>query len=368
MNKKVLHIILTIVYIVIFVFACKGMMKVFENDNVSTVKPLSEEEIAESKNQIYVIPTTKDIIKENTAWCASFQLIWNDIQDNLVEGDIIFDEQNTLVDNLNNQIFEEKNISNEYYYKKCGLMTPALKEEIERGVLKKFGEKNTFLNTLEWENRGQRYFLYSMIKKDVEFLRGFEILEKGSFKDTESVEYFGIEKSEDKNLREQVYVLYYENEKDFAVKLYTKSGDEIIVATKNDGTNFEEIYNKIIDKNKVYTGTREFGKLDTFKMPNLSMDVLREYEELAGKPFGIKNGNTVEIEKAIQIIQINLNNKTGKAKKEEKQEMQSGITFDIGEPRDFIFNSDFVMFFKETSKEYPYFAASINDIKLFEQN
>ena len=369
MNKKMLFVIfLAILLIFVFVFACKGMFVLFEDDGSLDIQPIGEKDIAESNNQIYVVPTMRDEILKNSAWCASFQLVWNDIQDILVEGNIIFEEPNVLVDNLNSQIFKEKDISKEYYYKRCGLMTTELKTEIEKGILKKFNEKSGILNKLDWENRGQRYFLYAMLKRNFEFVNEFEILEKSNFKETENVEYFGIKESKNDTLREQVYVLYYENEKDFAVKLYTNSSDEIIIALKNEGINFEEIYNNIDKKTKNYKGIREFGELDVLKIPNLNINLLREYQEFAGKPFKIKNGSLVEIEKALQAIHMTLNNVGGVIKTEaQARSEKSEIIFEVGEPRTFSFDTDFVIFFKESNKDIPYFAASIEDIKLFGQ-
>lgn len=368
MNKRKLFLILILMSLFIFVIIFGGIGIVFREDRLSEVKPLGQEEIEESKHQIFVVPTMRDEIGENSAWCATFQLVWNDMQDNLVDGDIKFSEPNVFADNLNSQIFKENDISKEYYYKKCGLMTLDLKEEIENGIEKKFGEKSDILDLFEWEDRGERYFFYSMLKREFEFLNEFEILDKANFKDTENVEYFGIENSENNSLRIQVSVLYYKNEKDFAVKLYTKSNDEIILALKDDGVNFEEIYNNIIEKAEKFDGDTEFGKLDILKVPNIDMNVLREYQELAGKPFAIKDGTLVEIEKAVQTIQMKLDNKGGSIKSEAAMAVtKSSVVFDTAEPRNFSFDKDFVIFLKEANKEIPYFAASISDINLFVQ-
>ncbi|MBQ7409791.1 MAG: hypothetical protein IJW20_00215 [Clostridia bacterium] len=368
MNKRKFLLIFILMILLIFIIAVGGKVLFSEDDGNFNVKPLGQEEIEESKHQVSVVPTMKDTIEENSAWCATFQLVWNDMQDNLVEGDIEFSEPNVLVDNLNSQIFKENDISKEYYYKKCGLMTLDLKEEIERGIEKKFGEKSDILDMFDWEDRGERYFFYAMLKRDFEFLNEFEILDKANFKDTENVEYFGIESSENDSLRNQVSVLYYNTEKDFAVKLHTKSNDEIILAIKDDGGNFEELYSDIIEKSEKFDGNTEFGKLDILKVPNIDMNVLREYQELAGKPFAIKDGTLVEIEKAVQTIQMKLDNKGGSIRSEAAiAATKSAIVFDTAEPRNFSFDKDFVIFLKEADKKIPYFAASISDINLFVQ-
>lgn len=370
MNKRKYLFISILMILLIFILVIGAKLLFFEGDNFekSNIKPLTQEEIEESKHQVLVLPTMKDAIGENSAWCATFQLVWNDMQDNLVGGDVKFEEPNQLADNLNLQSFKEKDISEEYYYKKWGLMTLDLKEEIENGIEQKFGEKSDILDKFDWEDRGERYFFYAMLKRNFEFTNEFEILENSNFKDIENVQYFGIEDSENTVLRNQVYVLYYKNEKDFAVKLYTKSNDEIILAMKDDGANFEEIYNNVLRKTEKFNGETEFGKLDTLKIPNLNIDLLREYEELVGKTFLLKDGTRGEIEKALQSIQMELNNKGGSIKSEAGISVtKSAIVFDTAEPRNFSFDNDFVIFLKEASKELPYFAASISDINLFVQ-
>ena len=51
-----------------------------DRGGVSSVKQLTPKEIEESNNDVYVVATMKDEIKTNSAWCATFQLVWNDLQ------------------------------------------------------------------------------------------------------------------------------------------------------------------------------------------------------------------------------------------------------------------------------------------------
>lgn len=91
-----------------------------------------------SSSEIEVVPTLLDNISSNSAWCATFQLVWNDMQNEVVKKDIIFNKQLEIVENLNRQSFKEEDISDSYYYKKFGLFTIKLKDEIEKGIKDKF--------------------------------------------------------------------------------------------------------------------------------------------------------------------------------------------------------------------------------------
>ena len=79
--------------------------------------------------------------------------------------------------------------------------------------------------------------------KSFNFYKEFETLENGRFKDTENVEFFGIKENDIKDYQKQVKVLYYNSNEDFAIKLLTKEGEEVILNKKPDGKTF----NKSID-------------------------------------------------------------------------------------------------------------------------
>lgn len=42
---------------------------------------------------ITIVPTMSDTITSDSSWCGTFQLVWNDMRDNVVKKDIIFDPQ-----------------------------------------------------------------------------------------------------------------------------------------------------------------------------------------------------------------------------------------------------------------------------------
>ena len=80
----------------------------------------------------------------------------------------------------------------------------------EKEIKRKFNETSDILDDFNWNESGDKdYFLYSMLKKEFEFPKVFDRLEKGKFKDWENVKYFGIKKKTSEKVREQVKVLYY---------------------------------------------------------------------------------------------------------------------------------------------------------------
>lgn len=209
-----------------------------------------------------------------------------------------------------------------------------------------------------------------MLKKEFNFKNKFDELDNGTFGTKyKDVKYFGIEKNSDSKLYDQVEVLYYNSESDFAVILNTKEGEQIILSRGAEGGNFARIYNNIIEKSKAYTGNKEFTKNDFLKVPNIKFNTKKEFNELCDKEFLAKDGDRCMIEQAIQTIELEMDKSGGKLKSEAAIVMTKEAVLMPSEEvknRYFYLNDEFSMFLKEEDKDMPYFAANIEDITLFQ--
>lgn len=370
-NKYVIYVLSIIAIILAIIVVISFVQRKVENNKISQSIPVTTNapmNLNEKLTNINIVPTMDDNILPNTAWCGTFQLVWNDMQNNLVDGNVEFEEPNDMVTNLNKQTFTEKSIPEDYYYKKWGLMDLSLKSEIEQGIKNKFNETSDILNLFSWPSADEivkdKYFFYAILRRNFGFENEFSILENNSFGNTENVEYFGINEETDEIVRNQVEVLYYTDKENFAVVLYTKQNDQIMLVRNPDGDTFEDIY-KNVDKNyKKYKGSKSFGKKDTLSVPNLNIDILKEYTELENKPFKLKENETASIEQAFQTIQLTLNNKGGSIKSEAGMSVTKGIEEKNSKPRNFNFNGKFAIFLISETNE-PYFAANIENIELF---
>lgn len=316
---------------------------------------------------INVALTLHDEIDKDAVWCGTFQLIWNDLKNELAKQDIVFEPQLQVVENLNKGTFTSNDISENSYYKTYGIPTLELKKEIENAIKQKFNETSDILNDFDWENHNDEdYFLYAMLKKEFKFEKKFKELEKGNFGEYRNVQYFGINKNTKNEIREQVKVLYYKSSEEFAIKLITKENDEIIISKGIGGTNFNEIYQNIIERNNNYNGNKNFGEKDTLKVPNLEFKVKEEFEEIQNKTFKFANGSEYRIEKALQTIEFELDKTGGKIKSEAGMMVNKASLGEWEEIRNFNVDNTFTIFLKEEGKELPYFAAQIDDISKFQ--
>lgn len=375
MNKKVKWIVLVVILLLgaIFVLAYTKKSNIFKKKATKL----------EHTSSITVVPTMRDEITADSAWCGTFQLVWNDMKNEVVKKDIVFTPQEKMVENLNKEDFKEDMISEEYYYKIYGLKTLELKEKIEKGIKEKFNQTSDILDSFDWSDEGlddpnnpyvRRYFFYTMLYRKFEFLKEFDKLENGDFGNKyKDVKYFGIDKNTKDSVGNQIDVLYYNSKDDFAIIVNTKTNDEVIFYKNPVGKTFMEIYENMNKEAEKYNGSKKFEDVDEFKAPNLEFNEIKEYEELANKkletadpyyPIG-------EIQKAIQTIELTLDEKGGEIKSEAAIDLKmdnSAVELKPknDEPRYFYVDDTFVMFLREKGKSMPYFGARVEDITKFQ--
>ena len=361
--KKIVKIILSIILILLIVCAICIFIK----------KKEGTKEIEKSSTKEFnIVPTMNDEIEEDGAWCGTFQLVWNDLKNEFVKKDVVFleDRENKMVKNLNEESFKKDMISDDYYYTKFGPRTIRVKEEIEKAIKEKFNQESDILNDFEWEKEEKEdmlnYIFYAMLYREFEFLNKFDDLGKGKFANKYDVEYFGIGDDTEKEVGEQITVLYYNSKDDFAIKIATKNKDDVIFCKKPEGKTFKEIYKNMMKKEKEYDGIKSFGEEDKFKAPKLKFNKKREYTELTEKKFETADPNhpLMQIEKAIQTIQFEINEKGGKVKSEAGIAVKE-MSLQVEEPREMYLDDTFALFLKEEEKDTPYFAAKITDVSKF---
>lgn len=296
---------------------------------------------------------------QNKVWVGTFQLVWNDLMDNVVKAPIEFTEgPSYLAEELNKQEFTKEMLSESSYYTAHGVANMNLKEQINTALMEKFNEESEILQSIDWS--GKNYLVYAMLKKDFEFLNAFDELKKEKFGtlNNEKVQYFGIDKSSRKALRENVKVLFYNNPGDFAVELLTKDDDRVLLYRTDDNKSLEALYDDMMKKTEEYKYSHRFGDKDRLKVPFVDFKSLNQYPELQGKT--IKN-TELTIDQALQSIDFKMDNSGVKLKSEAALIMKMSMPMPIvREPADFYFDDTFAMFLLE--KDKPYFALRVADV------
>ena len=297
----------------------------------------------------------------NKVWVGTFNLVWNDLMDDVIGGKVEFEDGNSaLADELNKQLFTEEQLNTDSYFKIHGGATYELKDEIENGIKQKFNEDSKIIDIVEWGNP-DAYVLYAMLKKEFNYLEKFPTLSDNTFGDSEEkVKYFGLEPNTSQEASKNIEILFYNSKEDFAIKLKTKEKEEVyLYRTTGENRTFEENYQEMKEKQAKYTGETSWNENDILNIPFIKISDEINYDELCGKRI---KGTKWYIRQAIQTIDFELNNYGGSVKSEALIELLKMGISDTN--REFIFNDDFIIYLKEEEKEKPYFALKVDDISV----
>ena len=316
------------------------------------------------KTDAYILATMSDSMPENNAlWVGTFQIVWNEVIDNLIHHPIEFVSGTTITaKNLNKREFNKTDISDDSYYTKYGVVSPELKKEIEKGIKEKFNETSDILGAFDFTYDPMKMFFYAMLKKDFKFLEPFDKLSEGFFGKnlTEKVKYFGIDSNSSDNLYKNVSVLFYNDDNDYAVKLNTKTNDKVILYRTDEVKTFNGYFDEIKSKNKAFKDNKYFGSRDRLKVPDISLYLMTSFKDVEGR--AIKNSDFL-IDQTIETIDFKMDNEGVKLKSEAAIMMK--CTAMPGPPpkiRYFYFDKNFVLFLIEDGKDVPYYAMRVVDI------
>lgn len=319
-----------------------------------------------------VVVSIDDETRDNSVRCWAFQLIWSDI-----ENDIQIDTESQALKGLKKQTFKADQMPKNSYYNKFGLFTLDLKSEIEKwvndvlneNVNPKFLSDWTIVpqsaNYYEWKKE-KKYGMYSKFIKSINLKNSFEKLEDWTFADVyDDIKYFGISCNSDKKY-DNVRVLYYNSNEDFAISIKTWSWEEIILSRWTKWKTFMITYNLIMSKERNYPGNHKFTKFDCLKIPELNVNFERDIYKLKDQKFSDTDGQVYRIDTAIQDVRIDLEKSSWSKKNKNLVDSLelSNIMWD--KYHYFYFEKPFTIFIKDYNKDLPYFAAQVSDIKLFQ--
>ncbi len=327
--NKVTKIFIIALLITLFttgaVFAGIKLYKIFNTNHKITMNPTFESTI--DKNTI------------NNLWVGTLDIAWGKLKDILGKEKIEFEEIIPIVDELNNSSFEKENLDKEDYV----------------------------IDVTKTDTNG--YKIEVELNKELTFLESFDNLtseeDRAFGKGTENVKWFGINNASDEELNKNIQVLFYEEgdgkNKEFAVKLYTKEGDEIILYKTNSNNSFDRIYKTMLEKSETYKGNKSFIKDDEILIPYVRVNGLISYNELYGKT--IKDTNGLIMYDVVQKVNFYLNEKGCNL----KSTLSMTTEYLSAGNRYFYYTDTFVIFMKEAKMDKPYFALKVDNDNIIEK-
>lgn len=295
-----------------------------------------------SMNPSYQSTIDENII--NNLWVGTLDIAWKELESQLEMDKIDLQDGNLpVVDDLNSSTFTKDMLdSNDY-------------------------------SILVERTETQGYKIDTSLNKELNFaipFDNFSDMYEWTFGDSEEIiKYFGINNASSEEMNKNVEILFFnrENENsarsdDFAIKLKTKEGDEIILYRTNENKNFDEYYKDIQNKASSYTESKEFLEGDELRIPFVRVNGMIAHNELYGK--FIKDTNMFFTD-VIQNVNFNLNDKGCNLSSEVT--LVTEVTGISMEPRFCYFDDQFVIFMKEANSDQPYFALKVDNTDVLEK-
>lgn len=301
-----------------------------------------------TKNNITIKPSYQSTLDEGTVnnlWIGTLDLAWKELENKIEKNTIELENENLpIVEELNNSTFTKEMLDENDY-----------KINVERTVT-------------------NGYKIEATLNKELNFLEGFD-----NFNDyghntfgngEEYIKYFGINNASSEKMNKNIEILFYNPKSsqnlqsdDFAIKLKTKEGDEIILYRTNDQKTFAQYYNDIQNKSKEYTGTKEFRKQDELLIPYVRVNGMIAYNDLYGKK--IKDTGGLYFTDVVQNVNFYLNEKGCNLNSKSTMVTEyMGISEDT---KYCFFKDQFIIFMQEKNSENPYFALKVDNDDILEK-
>lgn len=307
-------------------------------------------------NNVKLNASFKGNVEDNKIWVGTFQIAWNELIDYL-ETNIQFEDGNSkLADDLNKQSFTKDMLNEDSYYIAKGTISPKLKTQIKKDLKDKFNLESEIIDNINWNSNSDEYMIYSVLKKNFTFKTPFIERGKSSFGGSqETVKYFGLDASALEETFEQVSVLFYNSSNDFAVKISTKEGEEVILYRTDNVTNFQDTYSELENKSKAFTGRKNMiREKDELRIPFIKVSSIINYDELCNREIKGVGGH---LKYAVQNVEFSMDNYGGNI----FSEADINMYMCIGDSnREFNFTDKFVLYLKEEDKTSPYFALLVD--------
>lgn len=302
-----------------------------------------------TNHNITINPSYQSTLDENTInnlWIGTLDLAWKDLEEKLGKSKLELEDSNLpIIDELNNSTFSKEMLDQNDY-----------KINVERTVT-------------------NGYKIYATLNKELNFLETFDNF-SNDYKYTtfangkEYIKYFGINNASSEKMNKNIEILFYNKKSEtnqlsdnFAIKLKTKEGDEIILYRTDDNKSFNEYYNDVKKKTNEYTGNREFQEQDELLVPYVRVNGMIAYNDLYGK--FIKDTNGLYFTDVVQNVNFSLNEKgCNLNSKATIVNEYLGINNDT---KYCYFKDKFIIFMKEKDSEKPYFALKVDNDDILEK-
>lgn len=281
-------------------------------------------------NKVALVPYYSDKVSQkdaNHVWTGIFEILLNSLKVSQKNEESI---NRILENNINMNNFSNKILKDNSYYIK----------------LEYFEDK---ISTSAHLNR------------TLEFLLPFDRLPNETFGiSNKAVKYFGISFNSNSELSNNIEILFYNSCDDFALKIKTKTDEEIILYRKDNlNESFEKIYEELVLESNTYNISKLIYNDIELKIPYIDFYNMANYSS---------SSDTIKKSILMQDISFNMNEKGCNTESTAVINISSldDIINNTNETLELFLTNKFIVFLKDKNLELPYFALQVNDDSILE--
>jgi hypothetical protein len=315
----------------------------------------------------------------NLLYCATFQIAWDQLRDDVLDGHPLqLEGDPPVARGLNERLIGKRDISAEYYLAMAGFGRDRIVERIEQALWEKFGRTPG----IDLLCRPDDILAYAFLEKSIPFDTEFQVLpDPLEFSDGVEVRAFGID--QERGAEEQVVILDYRTADDFVLKLQgsprvdaeiefgarvdrPRISDDIILAKVAPQATLRETIEDVLARasEEASGQTRSsLGPQEVLRIPRIGVDVLHRYSDLVGRSLLNRGFEGYFISEALQAVKFTLDEKGAEVRSEAAILVAKGIATPEG-LREFVFDKPFLLCLKEKKAEYPYLAIWVDNSEL----
>jgi len=341
--------------------------------------PLTFDGTSDQLQHTVIVPTLDTPIPDGKSaiWCASFQLAWNRMKDDVAKGPIQLANAQAIAGRLNRGEQTEGDLEPGSVYAAAGLMRDGIADRIRAEMARRFPNVPAPQFDVPPEGAVAYSYLEAATKFDIPYFDNDQLCEftDAGGKKT-AVASFGIRKEDDyayEKLRGQVEILFRSREErrgneisEFVVDpCKTSTPYQIVLARMNRKATLAEtldVIEKQIKAHPPFEHESAIGINDTLLVPNMAWQVSHRFKELEGQDKRVLNSGLqgLYLDTALQTIRFRLDRSGAELRSESKIYVLPIATY-------FNFNRPFLIVMKKRNGKHPFFVMWVDNAELLQR-
>jgi hypothetical protein len=340
---------------------------------VALPPPRPAEEL--EKTDVLPHPTGPITSGRNYAYCATFELAWDDARRLGSGGSLRLHGNPPLATALNQHTFRRQNLSAGSYVARAGPGSEAFRDQLRQEI--ECVSPGFQPRLVDLDGQDHVVQIYAYLHKSLPFSVAFDKLSEALRFDTGEktleVASFGapeprLDDGRSEQMESQVTILDYVSDDDFVLRLSpAETRDEIILAKIQPAETLEETITSVrrrIAKPDPQHTDKHFLSTEPLAVPVLECCIERHFREITDRQI---IGSDLYISRAIQVIQFQLNESGARLESEAIMLGDNGhVPHTPAGKRKFVFSRPFLIYLIEQNADQPYFAAWIANTELMQ--